>query len=453
MSQYHENFEMPVAGEMETAIAASVLHGGARMAQELGLRSEMFYTALPRAVMNAAERILALGEDPEMIGITQQLRATEELDGIGGEGAIGELFCQAATGAIRPLWAATLREYHGRRRMIAISRRATVDFLDAGRNGRNDVDRFRRGFAEVEELFQPQSLRGTSAQGAYYIETLEQLHRERNNGVVVPWGIPGIDRICPIQRKQVMMLVAGTNTGKTRFILSDIAGKIVDSKTPTILFSRENGNRVLWDGLVSIMTGIPGYNLNVPGKLSEDDFRRVKECVRYLQDHSTMFRLYGKGDYTPTPDGMASRVRQFEDETGARVGMIYVDYLQNHSPQGKYMGSVEKLEMLISELSIRMAEFDAAQVFLSQLNRDKDREKSGRRPALADIKGSSAIEQEGDYVAFLHRQDASARGLVDLDFYALKTRSGVDKWNEVIEFDTATGKMCGVKSKYDTEGL
>ncbi|MPM75042.1 Replicative DNA helicase [bioreactor metagenome] len=346
-------------------------------------------------------------------------------------------------------WVTMLREYHGRRELIRISMRAIDRFHDTEYPVLSGFKELSDSVNASEDFLIRSKSLPTAAQGEQYLETLNQIQCSdgKGNGVIIPWGIAGLDDLCPFQRQQVFVLGAGVNTGKTRFILSDLAGKLtMPEPPPVVIFSRENSNRVLWDGLVSIVSGVSGYDLNRPGGLDAQKSEAVQNAVRFLQSKADFFRLYGKGQYKPTPSGIGAKVRHVWNFTKGKLAMVAIDYIQNHRPDGKAFGRTDEIERFMGELSEELEEFPIAELLLSQLNRDKER--GNRANTVADLKGSSSIEQEADYIAFLQKDTKKSFGCYEVDYYAVKTRSGTPRWNEKLSFNSATGKFIGLASRY-----
>lgn len=104
----------------------------------------------------------------------------------------------------------------------------------------------------------------------------------------------------------------------------------------------------------------------------------------------------------------------FELRTKARrlvrehnIKMIIIDYLQLMNASGMNFGSREQEVSTISRSLKGLAkELNIPIIALSQLNRGVEtRQGDGKRPQLADLRESGAIEQDADMVCFIHRPE------------------------------------------------
>ena len=85
------------------------------------------------------------------------------------------------------------------------------------------------------------------------------------------------------------------------------------------------------------------------------------------------------------------------------LDIIVIDYLQLMT-----LGKAERNDIAIGDITRNLKkmakEFDCTIVLLSQLNRSVDN-RPNKRPVMADLKESSAIEQDADVIFFLYRDE------------------------------------------------
>jgi replicative DNA helicase len=100
---------------------------------------------------------------------------------------------------------------------------------------------------------------------------------------------------------------------------------------------------------------------------------------------------------------MKAKSRRLKADKG--LGLIVVDYIQLMRGSN---ASRESREQEISEISRSLKalakELQVPVIALSQLNR-KVEDRPNRRPQMADLRESGAIEQDADVIAFIYRDE------------------------------------------------
>jgi replicative DNA helicase len=91
-----------------------------------------------------------------------------------------------------------------------------------------------------------------------------------------------------------------------------------------------------------------------------------------------------------------------------KAGLIIIDYLQLMKVQHR----AERRDLDISEISRSLKglakDLDIPVIALSQLNRQLEH-REDKRPRLADLRESGALEQDADVVIFIHRESVFKR--------------------------------------------
>jgi replicative DNA helicase len=94
------------------------------------------------------------------------------------------------------------------------------------------------------------------------------------------------------------------------------------------------------------------------------------------------------------------------------LGLVVVDYLQLMRGRGAYSQNMDSRVQEISEISRSLKslakELNIPVIALSQLNRRVE-ERQNKRPQLADLRDSGAIEQDADLIIFIYREEVYDR--------------------------------------------
>jgi replicative DNA helicase len=134
------------------------------------------------------------------------------------------------------------------------------------------------------------------------------------------------------------------------------------------------------------------------GFLGETDWPKLTTAAGRLSEAPLFI------DDTPaiTVLEMKAKSRRLKAESG--LGLIILDYLQLMR-SGSYKDSREQeISEISRSLKALAKELNVPIVALSQLNR-KVEDRTNRRPQMADLRESGAIEQDADVIAFIYRDE------------------------------------------------
>ncbi len=443
------NRPQPHCLEIERAILAAVLRKGEiTRINDNRVDIDTFYSHIHREVFKAALDVKKGGSHIDLLTVADALKLNGTLEDIGGETFLAEIHNTIATDANIDNWIKIHLEYHAKRMLI---NQCSETLLQCYSDDSTAIDTFnahRSHLSDIEALSCGMVQKPTIDKLKDFVGYLGEL-QTGSGGHIIKFGIAGIDELIQLQLKQMLVLGGLSNTGKTRFIFCDAIGKLRKG-IPTAIFSWENPANIIVSGLVSIMANVPMSMMTQVNKLKPNHMEHIKNAMKILNENSHLLHIFGKGDYIHSVSGISAEVRRIQDNTGGSLKMAYIDYIQNMKSDKK--NRVEQIESIITGISDIGAEHNIATMPLSQLNRDKDRDKSKRRPILADMKGSGEIENAADFVVFLHREDRKSVGNVEVDIYSEKVR-GSGSFDRKLNFNTLTGKFSGLvleAPRYDT---
>ncbi|GHV47236.1 replicative DNA helicase [Bacteroidia bacterium] len=393
----------PQARELEEAVlGALMLEKDAYSIVSEILKAECFYDKTHEMIFSAIVD-LALNQRPvDMLTVTEQLRKRGELEQVGGPFYISQLTSKVASSSHIEYHARIIAQKHLARELISFTALVqgkafdeTIDVDDlmqeaegklfeiSQRNVKKDVVQIDPIIVAAKELMK---------KAAAQKEGLSGLHS----------GFHGLDKITfGWQNSDLVIIAARPAMGKTAFVLSMAKNMAVHYNSPVALFSLEMSNVQLVNRLIVNVTGIPGEKIK-SGKLEDYEWEQFDFKIKDLQKAPIYI------DDTPSLSvfELRTKARRLVREHGIKC--IFIDYLQLMNASGMNVGSREQEVSIISRSLKGLAkELDIPIIALSQLNRNVESRQGveGKRPQLADLRESGAIEQDADMVCFIHRPE------------------------------------------------
>jgi replicative DNA helicase len=185
--------------------------------------------------------------------------------------------------------------------------------------------------------------------------------------------------------------------GKTALALNIAKNSAVDTNIPVAIFSLEMSKEQLSFRMLSSEARIDSSRLR-RGFITQDDWIKITDAAGSLSQAPIFI------DDSPNITVLEIRAKSRRLKMENNIGLIIIDYLQLM----KGRASAERRDLEISEISRSLKalakELDIPVLALSQLNR-KLEERSDKRPQLADLRESGALEQDADVVAFIYRDE------------------------------------------------
>ncbi len=216
----------------------------------------------------------------------------------------------------------------------------------------------------------------------------------------LPYGLTRLDTcIQAAQAGNMIVVAARANVGKTAIALSISEGWARVTKYPVLFVSLE---------------------------MSQQEIRKrfdkhISEADRHLYQNLIV------DDKVRTVSEVRSALAQLRLRYGG-IGGFVVDYLQRMGGKGDIVH--ERVAAISGELKNLSREYECPSLVLSQLNRQSDIQR--RKPQLADLAQSGAIEQDADVVLALWRENKDSDYM---EVIALKNRHGSAGWTVRLDFD------------------
>lgn len=234
-------------------------------------------------------------------------------------------------------------------------------------------------------------------------DRIDALHQNGDSLRGVKTGFADLDHILSgMQKSNLLILAARPGTGKTAITLNMAQHVAMHEKKAVAIFSLEMSKEELVDRLVVAQSEVDAWKIKT-GRLNEDDWDKVSAAMGQLGDTPLFI------DDTPglTMGEMRSKARRLHLEHN--LGLIVVDYLQLVNPGKQYESRTVEVSAISQGLKNLARELNVPMLACSQLSRAVE-QRGEKRPQLADLRESGAIEQDADVVMFIYRPDSDASG-------------------------------------------
>jgi replicative DNA helicase len=256
------------------------------------------------------------------------------------------------------------------------------------------------------------------AEGLDYLDTLYQ----RGDTVTgTPTGFYELDSLLSgLHGGDLVVLGARPAVGKSSFAL-DIARHIAfDRRQPALVFSLEMSRRQITQRLIAAEARVDLARVR-NGRLSETDWPKLSAAVTRMRE--APLYLDDKRDVTITE--LRAKARRLRSRLGG-LGVVVVDYVQLMQAEGRNENRQIEVAQISRGLKVLAGELDVPVVALSQISRNVE-QRADKRPTLADLRESGALEADADVVILLYRDElyneASAdRGVAEV--IVAKQRNG-----------------------------
>jgi replicative DNA helicase len=195
--------------------------------------------------------------------------------------------------------------------------------------------------------------------------------------------------------------VAGRpSMGKTSFAMNIAENVLLDeeSKGAVLIFSLEMPGESLTTRMLSGMSKLDQQNVR-SGMLKDQELRellsegeKLKNMPLWIDDSSIL-----------SPMELRAKARRLKRQEG-ELSLIVVDYLQLMQLPLSVENRVNQISEISRSLKSLAKELDVPVIALSQLNRAVE-QRPNKRPIMADLRDSGAIEQDADVILFIYRDE------------------------------------------------
>jgi replicative DNA helicase len=390
----------PQAIELEEAVLGAVMLEGIIPVIATILIPDSFYVEANKIIYSAILSLFNESKPIDILTVTMKLKATGELEAVGGAYYITTLTNRVSSGSNAEFHARLVQQKFMQREVIRISSETISKAYEEDTDVFDLLEFSEREFYKISAGNTKQDLECTSALVGKAIKEIEVAGQSKDGVSGVPAGIHSVDKITGGWQKSDLIIVAARPAmGKTAFMLSVAANAALGFNKKVGIFSLEMSKMQLIKRLISSEAEINSQLLK-SGKLQDYEWKQLTERCERLYKNNLFI------DDTPgiSVIELKSKARRFKERYGCE--MIVIDYLQLMVGEKGSKGNREQEIAYISRsLKALAKDLDIPVIALSQLSRAVETRGGDKRPQLSDLRESGAIEQDADIVIFLHRPE------------------------------------------------
>jgi replicative DNA helicase len=399
--------------EAEQSVLGAILLENTAMSKAMEiLTEEDFYKTAHRKIYLAMLDLSEHGEVIDQITLTEHLKGRGQLESVGGAAYLAELVQAVPTAANIRYHCKIVRDKALLRGLIGTS----TEVITRGYDGTGSVDDL-LDFAErsVFSLAQGKLGRSFTELKHAIMESLEFVNTlfQRNEHITgVPTGFAELDDLTAGLQPSDLVVIAGRpSMGKTSLVLGIALHAAVNHKKVVGIFSLEMSKAQLVLRMLSSEARVDSHLLRI-GKLQKTDWVQLSEAASRLE-HAKIF-IDDMGSLTVQQ--MRGKARRLKAEHG--LDLLIVDYLQLVQGRSDAESRQQEISDISRSLKALAKELNVPVVALSQLSRAVE-SRNDKRPVLADLRESGAIEQDADVVMFIYRDevynpDTNDKGIAEI---------------------------------------
>jgi replicative DNA helicase len=296
-----------------------------------------------------------------------------------------------------------LREYADRRALLDTLETALLSAADVSKDAEpvQLLASTQKALMELQDSMAADS--ATHPVSATVDGVVGAIERQWREGVSpgVPTGISRLDAIMGHMQRQQMIVIAGRPAmGKSALALT-IARHVAIQGRPVVFFSLEMGEDQMIQRLLALETGIATSDQQRAHlALEQHHIRKLAEAADYIR--TLPLYLIDERKLRPSAmERMAREVQRRHDD----LALTVIDYLQLARPDEEYRGNkVAEITSISNDVKGIAKALKCPVLALSQLSRAVE-QRDDKRPTLADLRESGAIEQDADIVTFCYREE------------------------------------------------
>lgn len=226
--------------------------------------------------------------------------------------------------------------------------------------------------------------------------SIDDRQKSKNSITGVSTGFYDLDKVTHGLHEGDLIILAGRpGMGKTLLAMNVAEHVAIIEKRSVAIFSLEMSKQQLIERSLISVAKLDSEKVQ-SGTLNADEFSRLSDSVpRFCEA-----KLFVDDHSSSSISDIRSKCRRIKREYG--LSLVVVDYITLMSGEGE--NETIRIGNISRGLKLLARDLDVPVIAISQLNRAVE-QRSDKRPTMADLRQSGAIEQDADLIIFIYRDE------------------------------------------------
>ena len=385
--------------EAEQSILGGILLENSSINSALEILSkDDFYSEAHRKIFGVVIELSEKKDPVDLITLSSALKDKSMLDSVGGTSYLASLVDNVPSAANVANYAKIVKDKAILRGLIGSASDIIGSCYETGSDVDDVLDKAEQSIFEISKNKARQSFYPIREIVKDTFKAIEALYTSKEMITGVATGFDKIDDLTSGLQKSDLIIIAGRpSMGKTAFALNIAQHASMENKIPVAIFSLEMSKEQLAFRLLASEAKVDSQRMR-KGHLGETDWPKLTTAAGRLSEAP----LFIDDTAAITVLEMKAKSRRMAAETG--LGLIVVDYIQLMRAGGYRDNREQEISEISRSLKALAKELKVPVIALSQLNRQVE-SRTSRRPQMADLRESGAIEQDADVIAFIYRDE------------------------------------------------
>jgi len=364
------------------------------------VKEEFFYRNAHKIIFRTMEELFNDSIEIDILTIINRLERNNLLEKIGGIPYLNDLADFVVSSANFDYHLTIVTEQALLRHLIIAANGIIESCYTAAKPVKSIVDEAEQAIFAIAELPSHQGFIRFDQISSEVLDTIDKIASTKTPVTGVATGFSNLDRLTGGFRPgQLIIIAARPAMGKTSLALNIASHAAVNLNKKVGIFTMEMAaDEVIMRMFssaaeVNMDAMLKGYGMN------EEKLIRIMQASEVLSTK----HIYIDESGTNTPLDIRAKTRRLAAEVGG-LDLIVIDYMQLMTLPRDKDNRQQEIAEISRALKILAKDMKIPVVALSQLNRAAET-RDDKRPKLADLRESGAIEQDADLVMFIYRDE------------------------------------------------